>query len=312
MAEERQTPSIDTLSLMRSFVGWRGADLGTLIRLSTKRGVAVVELHDPERFNTMGSALGYDMIRAIDQLSRLGGIHAITLQGAGTTFCAGGNPYGSSGLTSISASSQALLASVQGFVDVRARRLPVVSAVHGAMIGGAAAIFLHADLRIAETEATFQHGNLSRRVCPVAGYSRTLVAAIGARYALRYYLTDQRVIAARALMLGLVYAIRTGVHSAKESARHVAECFGSQGQAVTAARCIIDARLLNGEAVAHVLVHCLPFVRAGRRLCRVYLAAVPQCLQLGYVSLNPLELLRFGFQPRLLGCWLWLTHHFNG
>ena len=51
---------------------------------------------------------------------------------------------------------------IQGFVAVRGLRVPVVCAVHGSMIGGAAAIFLHADLRVAESEATFQHGNLSR------------------------------------------------------------------------------------------------------------------------------------------------------
>ena len=39
------------------------------------------------------------------------------------------------------------------------------------MVGGAAAIFLHADVGIAESEATFQHANLSRGVCPVAGAS---------------------------------------------------------------------------------------------------------------------------------------------
>ena len=39
------------------------------------------------------------------------------------------------------------------------------------MVGGAAAIFLHADVGIAESEATFRHGNLSRGVCPVAGAS---------------------------------------------------------------------------------------------------------------------------------------------
>jgi hypothetical protein len=173
MAEEQRAPSIETQSLMHSPGRWRGADLGTLIRLGidTERGVAVVELRDPERFNTMGSALGDDMTQVINDLRCHGGVRAVTLQGAGTTFCAGGNPYGSGGPTSLVTSSRALLASVQGFVNVHALCLPVVCAVHGAMVGGAAAIFLHADLRVAETEATFQHGNLSRGVCPVAGYS---------------------------------------------------------------------------------------------------------------------------------------------
>ena len=93
----------------------RGADLGTLVCLGIDAvaGVAVLELRDPQRFNTMGSALGDDMTCAVSYLSRLGRLHALMLQGAGSTFCAGGNPYGSGGPTSLSASSQHLLASVQ-------------------------------------------------------------------------------------------------------------------------------------------------------------------------------------------------------
>ena len=213
IAEERRAPSIDAQSLMHSPGRGRGAELGTLIRvgIDAETSVAVVELHDPERFNTMGYALGDDTTRAMNHLSRLGGIRALTLQGAGKTFCAGGNPYSSSGPTSLSASSRGLLASVQvrllnrppctrapcplltvlpwavqGFVDMRNLRVPVVCAVHGAMVGGAAAIFLHTDLRVAERQATFQHDNLSRGVCPVAGacYPLALLCAVGwLRYA---------------------------------------------------------------------------------------------------------------------------------
>ena len=119
------------------------------------------------------------------------------------------------------------------------------------MVGGAAAIFLHTDLRVAAREATFQHGNLSRGVCPVAGYSCTLQAAIGTPHAHWYYLRDEKMTSAHALMLGLVHAICTGVHLAKESARHVAEYMGIQRQ-VMATRRNVDLRLLEEEAIAHM------------------------------------------------------------
>ena len=61
-----------------------------------------------------------------------------------------------------------LYESIRGFVALRELCVPAVAAVHGAMIGGAAAIFLQTDQRIAERGSTFQHGNLSRGVCPVA------------------------------------------------------------------------------------------------------------------------------------------------
>ena len=76
----------------------RGKDLGTLVRLcfDSEMDVALLELHDPERFNTMGWALGDDMRRAIDHLRKQHLTRALTLQGAGSVFCAGGNPYGAS------------------------------------------------------------------------------------------------------------------------------------------------------------------------------------------------------------------------
>ena len=87
-------------------------------------------------------------------------------------------------------------------MDVRDLRVPVACALHGTMVGGAAAIFLHADLRVAESEATFQHGNLSRGVCPVAGYSRTLQVAIGASHGCMYYLTGATVLSVLACCMG--------------------------------------------------------------------------------------------------------------
>ena len=109
MAEEEEASSIET-------VNNRGATFGTLVRLgiSTERGVAVFELHDPQRFNTMGWALGDDMRRAVDFLrQRDHCVSATCLQAAGSTFCAGGNPYGSGGPTSLAASSRYLLESVR-------------------------------------------------------------------------------------------------------------------------------------------------------------------------------------------------------
>ena len=148
----------------------RGADLGTLVRLdlNINTGVAGLVLNDPQRFNTMGDALGDDMLRAVDHLlQRRASLRALTLQGAGSVFCAGGNPFGSlGGPRSLASSARSLLDSIRGFARMRDLHVPIVCAVHGAMVGGAAAIFLQTDLRVAESDATFQHGNLSRGVCP--------------------------------------------------------------------------------------------------------------------------------------------------
>ena len=151
----------------------------------------MIELHDPERSNTLGRGLGEDMGLAVRYLQERQISRGLTLQGAGRTFCAGGNPYDSPRSMSLGAAAGGVFDTIQGFVATRSLAVPMACAVHGAMVGGAAAIFMHADSRIAETDATFQHGNLSRGVCPIAGYSHTLQLAIGTPRACEFYITDQ-------------------------------------------------------------------------------------------------------------------------
>ena len=55
--------------------------------------VAIVELHDPERSNTLSGELAEDLAAAAQSIKLQGGIRAIVLQGAGIHFSAGGNPY---------------------------------------------------------------------------------------------------------------------------------------------------------------------------------------------------------------------------
>ena len=152
------------------------------------------------------------MNHAVAKLLAQGTARVLALQSAGTVFCAGGNPFASSGAGSLAAFVQGLRATFEGYVGLATLQVPVVCAVHGAMVGGAAAIFLQTDVRVADRSATFQHGNLSRGVCPIAGYSRSLVEAVGSEAAFQYYLTDRTITAAQALASGLVQATRTGVN----------------------------------------------------------------------------------------------------
>ena len=236
----------------------RGNDLGALIRLALDADtrIALLEINDPKRFNTLGWELGDDMFRAVEYLAaRVDKILGVSLQGAGTVFCAGGNPYSSSGQDSLAASARHLLNSVRGFAGMRDLGVPVVCAVHGQMVGGAAAVFLHSDLRVAEAQSTFQHGNLSRGVCPVAGYSRTLPAVIGSSRASRFYLTDQVLTASHALALGLVHVLHEGVDEAKSVAQKLLREIVPRKQVALAAvmeRCVVDLQRLAAEAVFHV------------------------------------------------------------
>ena len=234
----------------------RGRDVGSLVRVQfdSDCSVVVCELNDAQRFNTITHALGDDMRQAMLYLhARSGAVRALTLQGAGSTFCAGGNRY-VSGPSSLAAAAKNVVDTFAGFFKMRELPSPIVCAMHGPMVGGAAAIFLHADVRIAESVATFQHGNLSRGVCPVAGFSRCLQLTIGTVHALECYLTDAVITSTQAMTLGLVHGTSVGICETKAHALQISRRMAESPlvPSVIEERFLVDAQLLASEALSHV------------------------------------------------------------
>ncbi|KAL3902564.1 MAG: hypothetical protein SGPRY_012013, partial [Prymnesium sp.] len=211
---------------------------GQLVSLQVDdRGAAILELNDPQRFNTMVLQFGRDIALATRYLAGLNHITSVALQAKGPVFCAGGNPYASSGVTSMSF-AESIYQSANGFACLRSLAVPITCAVHGAMIGGAAAIFLQADYRIADEKSTFQHGNLSR----------------GSSSANSFYFTDAKISAKTALSLGLIQAVQLGVQETKSYAQMMARRLAMQTrvtEALIATRSDIDPQLLTREARGH-------------------------------------------------------------
>ena len=90
-------------------------------------GVAVFELHDPGRFNTITKSMGDDARRLVAHARRRGDLRAMVLQAAGHVFCAGGNPYESSITASLVNFSREMFENTAGFVGMRSLSVPVVS-----------------------------------------------------------------------------------------------------------------------------------------------------------------------------------------
>ena len=92
-----------------------------LVRVSMEEGtgVAILELHDPTRFNTLTSELGEDMLHAAGLLQRRKDVRAIVLQGAGTHFCAGANPYAAKERVPVAALAHDRQHLLAGFVHLR-------------------------------------------------------------------------------------------------------------------------------------------------------------------------------------------------
>ena len=78
------------------------------------------------------------MSHAVAYLQARSDVLAVTMHGAGRTFCAGGSPFASGASTTLVTSSSGLADSLQGFLSLSSLVVSVVCALHGAMIGGGA------------------------------------------------------------------------------------------------------------------------------------------------------------------------------
>jgi methylglutaconyl-CoA hydratase len=83
---------------------------------------------------------------------------------------------------------------------------PTLARVQGAAIGGALGLVAACDVAVASTRAAFATSEVRLGLIP-ATIGPYVVSAIGERQASRYFLTAERISAARALDIGLVHEI---------------------------------------------------------------------------------------------------------
>jgi enoyl-CoA hydratase/carnithine racemase len=97
---------------------------------------AVLQLNDPEHFNTFSTGLGEDMRRAMQQICALPSVASVVLQGMGPHFSVGGNPYALRGSLVMRAAGFALSLRelYDGFLQLRTLPRPVLGAVHGTLV----------------------------------------------------------------------------------------------------------------------------------------------------------------------------------
>jgi methylglutaconyl-CoA hydratase len=169
----------------------------------SSRGIATITLNRPERSNALDQQTLDALAQEFGTLGSDDRVRVVVLRGAGKHFCAGADliarasePEPGPGKTSI--------------LDMLAMldRLPkpTVAAVHGAAIGGGAALAACCDIVLASDGAFFSVPEV-RIGRPPLGVAPFLVRAMGHRSFRRYCLTGERFGAAEALRAGLVHEV---------------------------------------------------------------------------------------------------------
>ena len=152
------------------------------------------------------------------------GLHSIVLQGAGAHFCTGGAQHQDAGMQLVPPPGLAAALSDMGDAVMMLQQMeaPVLSVLHGKLIGGGVALALNTDWRVCTFAASLNHGNLPRNMSPITNFSRTFGNTVGAALAIAVYMNNAHISVKSALSSGLVDSAEADSQRAKVWAVSVA------------------------------------------------------------------------------------------
>lgn len=178
------------------------------LSLNIDQSVATVSLARPEVSNAFDARLIQELHQVFQSLANNPSVRVVVLRGQGKHFCAGAD------LNWMKAAAQASQAEnesearrMSDMFDAIARcSKPTIAVVHGLALGGGAGLVAACDMALAVDSAQLAFTEVRLGIVP-AVISPYVLRAIGARAALRYFQTAERINAETALRIGLVQEI---------------------------------------------------------------------------------------------------------
>ena len=171
-------------------------------------GNATVVLNRPEVHNAFDPAMTRLLTETLRKLDANAKVRAVTLVGAGKSFCAGADISHMKATAKLSKAQNFKVAqeSAQMFYTLYSMSKPTIACVQGAVRGGGLGLVAACDIAIAARTATFRLSEVKIGVIP-SMISPYVIAAIGARQARRYFITGEEFDAAEGWRMGLVHDI---------------------------------------------------------------------------------------------------------
>jgi enoyl-CoA hydratase len=193
-----------------------GDAMNDFFRLDLADGVATLQLHRPERMNTLAPAFFPAFRDTVQALHDGGDARVLVISSTGRHFSAGMalDVFAGDGLMLDTTSARARLAFQDGLrrlmacLDVLDRaRLPVLCAVQGGCIGGAFDLAAACDVRYCSADAFFCIQEINIGMAADLGVLQRLPRLLPQGVVRELAYTGERLGAARALELGLVNAV---------------------------------------------------------------------------------------------------------
>lgn len=191
-----------------------------------KNGIAIIKLNRPDVFNSFNREMALGLQELLDQIAENNDIRAIYLTGNGKAFCAGQD------LAEVTASDAPFIENIVAehynpiVRRIREIEKPVICAVNGVAAGAGANIALACDITVATESASFIQAFSKIGLIPDSGGTFFLPKLIGFQKASALMMMGDKVSAADAEKLGMLYKVFTNEEFENESMK-IAETIAS-------------------------------------------------------------------------------------
>ena len=193
------------------------------IQFEIKNAVAFITLNRPDKFNSFNREMALLMQAKLDEAASLHEVRAVYITGAGKAFCAGQDiselapsqpPPKGEEITIAQILSEHYNPIVQ---KIRNMPKPVIAAVNGVAAGAGANIALCCDVVVATASASFIQAFSKIGLIPDSGGTYTLPRLIGWQKASALMMTGDKVSAADAEKMGMIYKVFEDANFEEES-----------------------------------------------------------------------------------------------
>lgn len=176
------------------------------LELQTEGPITTLWMNRPDVHNAFNATLIAELAAACGALDADPAVRVVILAGRGRSFSAGADlewmkRAAAQDVASNHADAQTLAIMLRTLAELKK---PTIARVHGAALGGGTGLAAACDIVIASSEAVFGTTEVRLGLIPAA-ISPYVLRAIGARQAGRYFLSGEKIPAAKAQELGLVH-----------------------------------------------------------------------------------------------------------
>jgi len=236
----------------------------TRLLIGRRQAVVTITLNRPEVHNAFDETLIAELTAGFTEAAADPDVRAIVLQGAGPSFCAGGDLNWMARMAAYShAENLADAQALQGLFEAIVECPKVTLAqVHGAAMGGGVGLVAACDIALAAEEARFAFSEARIGLAPavIAPY---VIQKIGMGAARALFVTGERFGADEALRIGLVQQVVPSGELEAVAQRKVEGVLQAGPEAVAAAKRLL--RAIAGKTppeAAEATAECLAALRA--------------------------------------------------